>query len=85
MHKCTFIWTWSRWVNALYIFIEVEIRTNKGEYRVIYKPHMYEYKEGKGVSQMSIFIHKPYSVKWSTKEIKMFKKLSIWFIDDPTL
>ena len=38
---------------------------------------------------MSIILHKPYFVKWSVKweeegRVKMYKKLSTWFMDDPS-
>ena len=41
---------------------------------------------GEGVSQMSMLLHKPYLVKWSTKGEggqKSPKKLSTWFMDAP--
>ena len=47
----------------------------------------HEDMKGEGMSQMVILLHKPYLVKWSTKgrgESKMSKKLSTWFMDDPT-
>ena len=50
----------------------------------IHKPCGHD--RGRGVFQMSILLHKPYLVKWSTKGeggSKMFKNLSTWFMDDP--
>ena len=37
------------------------------------------------MSQMSILLHKPYLVKWSTKGegVKNFQKMSTWFMNDP--
>ena len=47
---------------------------------------MWTWKGGGGVSQMSMLLHKPYLVKWSTKGgggSKISKKLSTWFMDAP--
>ena len=39
---------------------------------------------GGGGCQMSLLLHKPYSVKCSTKgDTKMSNKMSTWFMDDP--
>ena len=52
------------------------------------KANMWTWKGGGGQTNVHIILlHKPYMTKWSKKGegVKMFKKLSTWFMDVPKI